>query len=250
MAGNRLEGPASMKSRKSATRGAYLALLGILLVQASASAQQDDDEGYDRLLALAEARTQAEDWQSAAQLWPRVVEANPHVAAYWYWLGTAHLNLADYREAIPALEKALSLGAGRPYNIAYQIAKTLTTSAIAASGPIRTRRSVWNANQQIANINSGIITAPSTKCPATIRFAGGLSIIRYAANSPTSHTDCTIWCQRRMVFGSREPVRRILANKSVHIRPLAAATTTNVENNVQNAPTRNSHFDHAPYDSV
>ena len=49
---------------------------------------------------------------------------------------------------------------------------TLPTSATAAGQPIRTRRSVRNASQQMQNIKSGVKKAPSTKCPNMIGPAG------------------------------------------------------------------------------
>ncbi len=74
------------------------------------------------LIEQAEARTAAKDWRAAAELWSRAAAANPTEGRYWSRLGNAHVELGDYRRAIPALAKAVELGYGAPENNAYNIA--------------------------------------------------------------------------------------------------------------------------------
>jgi len=64
----------------------------------------------------------AQQWSEAAALFARLTEINPHQGRYWNQLGQARLRAADYRGAIQAFEKTLELGAGYPFNAAYNIA--------------------------------------------------------------------------------------------------------------------------------
>jgi tetratricopeptide (TPR) repeat protein len=87
-----------------------------------AFAQEQRAIPYQDLLARAEAKTAAQEWAEAAALWEKIVEMNPPMPGYWDQLGRARLNAKDCRKAIPAFEKALELGAGYPFNAAYNIA--------------------------------------------------------------------------------------------------------------------------------
>lgn len=81
-----------------------------------------------RTVAWANARTQVREWAEAADLWDRVVAANPVHGGHWSQLGEARFELGHYAEALKAYENALRLGvwdgraASRPGEIAYRIA--------------------------------------------------------------------------------------------------------------------------------
>lgn len=85
-------------------------------------AQKLPTQTFAETLAQAEARMQAQQWAEAAALWEQVVKANPINGNFWERLGTAYYNAKDYRKSIPAFEKQIELGAGRPWNAAYNIA--------------------------------------------------------------------------------------------------------------------------------
>src|SRR5688500_10049724 len=88
----------------------------------AARAQKLPTQAFADTLALAEAKMQAEQWAEAAGLWEQVVKANPVQGNFWERMGTAYYNAKDYRKSIPAYEKQIELGAGRPWNAAYNIA--------------------------------------------------------------------------------------------------------------------------------
>ena len=79
-------------------------------------------ESLPSLEARAGEKLAAQQWAEAAALFARLTEINPHQGRYWSQLGQARLRGADYRGAIQAFEKALELGAGYPFNAAYNIA--------------------------------------------------------------------------------------------------------------------------------
>src|SRR5262245_18949613 len=95
----------------------------VLLMVAQPPAQQKIDKYLDTV-RQADASSRAQDWLAAAPLWERVVETNPHVAAFWFSLGLALQNAGENRQAIPALEKALQLGASYPHTVAYFLARS------------------------------------------------------------------------------------------------------------------------------
>src|SRR5262245_12252272 len=72
----------------------------------------------------ADEQSRAQNWMEAAPLWQRVVETNPHVAAFWFSLGLALQNTGENRQAISALEKAQQLGASYPHTVAYFLARS------------------------------------------------------------------------------------------------------------------------------
>lgn len=74
------------------------------------------------LEAQARAKMTGEQWAEAAELWRKLVEANPTMPRYWDQLGHARLRTKDYKSAIAAFQKAIELGAGYPFNAAYNIA--------------------------------------------------------------------------------------------------------------------------------
>jgi tetratricopeptide (TPR) repeat protein len=75
----------------------------------------------DLLRRAEEAHTKGR-WADAVALWDKVIKTNPVRADHWQRLGRACYNHKDYRAAIPALAKAVELGAGYPANSAYDIA--------------------------------------------------------------------------------------------------------------------------------
>ncbi|HYN88579.1 MAG TPA: hypothetical protein VER55_08610 [Ardenticatenaceae bacterium] len=76
----------------------------------SYGSQTIDVPRYMQLLRLAEERTGASAWEEAAALWTQVVEINPTQGTSWARLGQARHRARQYRQAIPALERALHLG--------------------------------------------------------------------------------------------------------------------------------------------
>jgi tetratricopeptide (TPR) repeat protein len=74
------------------------------------------------LVKQAEAKMAAQEWPAASSLWEQVVAANPTMPRYWDQLGRSRQLAKDYRKAISALEMSLELGAGYPFNTAYNIA--------------------------------------------------------------------------------------------------------------------------------
>jgi tetratricopeptide (TPR) repeat protein len=74
------------------------------------------------LVKQAEAKMAAQEWAAASSLWEQVVAANPTMPRYWDQLGRSRQIAKDYRKAIAALEMSLELGAGYPFNTAYNIA--------------------------------------------------------------------------------------------------------------------------------
>ncbi|MFL6843513.1 MAG: TPR end-of-group domain-containing protein [Allosphingosinicella sp.] len=99
------------------------AALALAIAQVPASAAGiPNGTAFVTLVDQAEAKSAARDWQAAAELWEKVVAANPVEGRFWSRLGNARLAGKDYRGAIPALEKAVELGSGFPENNAYNIA--------------------------------------------------------------------------------------------------------------------------------
>ncbi len=101
-----------------------IAALVLIVAQVVAFIPAARADTYLELVRDANARFEAADWAAAAALWERVVEINPHVANFWYALGTSWLNAGEYRRAIPALEKARALGFGNlTIKPAYDVAR-------------------------------------------------------------------------------------------------------------------------------
>lgn len=75
------------------------------------TAQQVPPASVLTLVRQAQRSGSAGDWSEAARLWGRVVELNPVQPSWWYSLGDAHYRARDYKNAIPAFEKAAELGA-------------------------------------------------------------------------------------------------------------------------------------------
>ena len=87
-----------------------------------AFAQSPPAQTFAERLAQAEAGTREGRWAEAAAAWEQVVNINPVNGRFWEQLGAAYYNAKDYRKSIPAYEKQIELGAGRPANAAYNIA--------------------------------------------------------------------------------------------------------------------------------
>lgn len=83
---------------------------------------QSPVDGFPETLSKAEAASAARRWTDAAPLWQTVVQANPVNAVFALQLANSLFQAKDYRNAIPAYEKALVLRAGFPSNMAYNIA--------------------------------------------------------------------------------------------------------------------------------
>ena len=93
----------------------------------------EDTRAFLRTLAAARSKAREGAWDHAARLWERVVAHNPVEANFWASLANARYRAGDYREAIPAFEKAIELGTGDgtdlgpalspfPFDAAYRIA--------------------------------------------------------------------------------------------------------------------------------
>ena len=96
--------------------------LCLLLLSATVTRGQSSPGGDIGTLTRAQAATAARNWAEAAPLWQLVVQRNPVNADYALNLATALFRAGNYRDAIPAYEKALDLGADFPSNMAYNIA--------------------------------------------------------------------------------------------------------------------------------
>lgn len=87
------------------------------------ASEQSETKTYLDLLHLANEKTRARQWNQAAELWARVVLANPVEGEIWELLAKARYENKDYRNAIPAFEKAFELRSGFPCNQAYSLAQ-------------------------------------------------------------------------------------------------------------------------------
>ncbi len=87
-----------------------------------ARAQQPGAPSFQETLKSAESATAKKDWQAAAGYWASVVAENPVNAKFWEQFAQSLYQNKDYKQAIPAYQKALELGAGFPSNQAYNIA--------------------------------------------------------------------------------------------------------------------------------
>ena len=96
--------------------------LTLLFVGATGAHAQSPASDYAATLTAAQAATAASNWAGAAPLWQKVVSGNPVNANYAVNLATALFRARNYREAIPAYQKALELGADFPSSMAYNIA--------------------------------------------------------------------------------------------------------------------------------
>jgi tetratricopeptide (TPR) repeat protein len=83
---------------------------------------QQPVSSFPETLKNAESATAQKDWKAAAGYWAGVVEANPVNARFWEQFAQSLYQNKDYKQAIPAYQKALEFGAGVPSNQAYNIA--------------------------------------------------------------------------------------------------------------------------------
>jgi tetratricopeptide (TPR) repeat protein len=88
----------------------------------SQSAPEPRPTPLPELVKQAEDKMAAQEWTAASSIWEQVVAANPTMPRYWDQLGRSLQFAKDYRKAIAALEMSLELGAGYPFNTAYNIA--------------------------------------------------------------------------------------------------------------------------------
>ncbi len=89
-------------------------LLYAAIVAPTRESQQSRNEDFLNTLSQARAKMSSQSWREAATLWEKVVQANPVTGEFWYQLAEARYRGHDYRQAIPAYEKALRLGVGYP----------------------------------------------------------------------------------------------------------------------------------------
>jgi tetratricopeptide (TPR) repeat protein len=97
-------------------------LIALSFATLSAQAQQPAAPSFQETLKNAETASTQKDWKSAVGYWASVVAANPVNARFWEQFAQALYQNKDYKQAIPAYQKALALGAGFPSNQAYNIA--------------------------------------------------------------------------------------------------------------------------------
>jgi tetratricopeptide (TPR) repeat protein len=102
---------------------AMIVIAALLGAQPRSFGQQPSADAFRKLLSQASEKSQAQEWAAAIPLWEQVVALNPHVARFWYALGTAQINAREYRKAIPSLERAFDLGARSLWLIAFEIAR-------------------------------------------------------------------------------------------------------------------------------
>jgi hypothetical protein len=107
---------ANRQSRRTTIAGC------LLLLVATATYGQSSPSGDVATVTRAQTASAARNWAEAAPLWQQVVQSNPVNADYALNLATALFRAGNYRDAIPAYEKALDLGADFPSNMAYNIA--------------------------------------------------------------------------------------------------------------------------------
>jgi len=101
---------------------ALLICVGKIAAQTTAAQETSSVSSFVETLAQAQTKTAAKQWNEAAALWGKVVAANPVNGDYWIELADARYKLKDYKNAIPAYEKAFEFKAGNYYNSAYNIA--------------------------------------------------------------------------------------------------------------------------------
>ncbi len=97
-------------------------LIALCFVVAPFARAQQPMTSFQETLMNAQSATGQKDWQAAAGYWASVVAENPVNARFWEQFAQALYQNKDYKQAIPAYQKALELGAGVPGNQAYNIA--------------------------------------------------------------------------------------------------------------------------------
>lgn len=106
---------------------ALLSVLALATIRAPAAPRRQEAEvspvTFLELLQQANENTRAKQWNEAAELWAKVVRINPVEGDFWDALARSRYDNKDYRNAIPAYEKALELGSGFPCNQAYSLAR-------------------------------------------------------------------------------------------------------------------------------
>lgn len=77
---------------------------------------------YEDTLRDARAKSHAKAWPEAADLWAKVVEANPCPGSFWESLAKARYHAKNYPGAVAAYEKVIERGYNYPWQAAYDIA--------------------------------------------------------------------------------------------------------------------------------
>ena len=125
---------------------------------------------YLRTITRARSATEGRQWRAAAELWHHAVTANPVDGNNWYRLAEATFAAGDYRGALVAYERALSLGVWErhvepvpPPELHYQLARCHAQLGDAAAAQraltaaldagYRDTDQVW-ADEQLASLRS------------------------------------------------------------------------------------------------
>jgi tetratricopeptide (TPR) repeat protein len=103
-------------------QGSLLYLLFVVLVAVAAPAFAQEAKSLAEMIEQVKFKRTAKEWKDALTLYEKILALNPHVAQTWFDYGHTLYDAEDYRQAIPAFEKALALGAGYPFESAYNIA--------------------------------------------------------------------------------------------------------------------------------
>jgi tetratricopeptide (TPR) repeat protein len=104
---------------------AWIATLTMLIACAAQSPNPSNGQSHFLdTLGQAQQAIQAKEWSRAANLWEEVTKENPVTGEFWLQLASARYHRQDFRGAITAYEKAMSLGVeGLRANIPYEIAR-------------------------------------------------------------------------------------------------------------------------------
>ncbi len=97
-------------------------LIALCFVVAPSARAQQPAASFQETLKSAESAVAQKDWKAAAGYWAGVVAENPVNGRFWEQYAQALYQTKEYKQAIPAYQKALELGAGVPGNQAYNIA--------------------------------------------------------------------------------------------------------------------------------
>jgi tetratricopeptide (TPR) repeat protein len=97
------------------------------LLSACAAQTPRSNDGVGHFLSTlrqAQEASRAKQWTNSATLWQEVTVENPVTGDFWLQLASARYNAQDYRSAIAAYERAMSLGVnGLRSNIRYEISR-------------------------------------------------------------------------------------------------------------------------------
>ncbi|MDD2805726.1 MAG: tetratricopeptide repeat protein [Elusimicrobiales bacterium] len=141
-------------------------------------------------------------WRSDAAVWARAVRLNPDSAWGNYMLGTSYLEQGDAADAVPLLEKAVSLGPNR--GVLSNSLGALAAAALMQGRPADAERTakqalrVWNENYDAWNTLGAALAGMN-------RFAEAEQAFLEAARSPLTSG---------AALANRELVKRALSERS------------------------------------